>query len=263
MADVSHQGQSDIMNESLLGNDPSWNDHARDLLHLINVKRAEMPRPIVGIGHSMGGAQLAYLSLTHPRLLTSLIFLDPTIGTQANGTPKHSPARSMAQLSTFRRDVWPSLEAAISAFDKSAFYKTWDRRAYDKWLRYGLRDVPTISYPNAEPPAVTLATTVSQEVFTFVRPNYEQYGVDGKPVNRVTHADVNNVQGTDYPFYRSESPYVYRHLPELRPSALCIFGGASPISTPEMNENKLAQTGTGIGSSGGPAEGRVKGVTLE
>jgi alpha-beta hydrolase superfamily lysophospholipase len=36
----------------------SWFDHPRDLLHLVNVKRAEMPRPIVGIGHSMGGAHL-------------------------------------------------------------------------------------------------------------------------------------------------------------------------------------------------------------
>jgi hypothetical protein len=33
-------------------------DHARDLLHLINFKRDEMPRPIVGVAHSMGGAQV-------------------------------------------------------------------------------------------------------------------------------------------------------------------------------------------------------------
>ena len=58
IADVAHQGQSGVMNEENLGNDPSWHDHARDLLHLINIKRAEMPRPIIGIGHSMGGAQL-------------------------------------------------------------------------------------------------------------------------------------------------------------------------------------------------------------
>jgi len=58
MADVAHQGQSGIANEQMLGNEPSWHDHARDLLHLINLKREEMPRPIVGIGHSMGGAQL-------------------------------------------------------------------------------------------------------------------------------------------------------------------------------------------------------------
>lgn len=36
----------------------SWFDHPRDLLHFINMKRNEMPRPIVGIGHSMGGAHL-------------------------------------------------------------------------------------------------------------------------------------------------------------------------------------------------------------
>lgn len=36
----------------------SWLDHSRDLLHFINLKRDEMPRPIVGIGHSFGGAQL-------------------------------------------------------------------------------------------------------------------------------------------------------------------------------------------------------------
>lgn len=40
----------------------SWLDHPRDLLHFINLKRDEMPRPIVGIGHSFGGAQL-YVSL--------------------------------------------------------------------------------------------------------------------------------------------------------------------------------------------------------
>ena len=58
MADVSHQGESGVLNEGLLGNDPGWFDHSRDLLHLINLKRDQMPRPIMGIGHSMGGAQL-------------------------------------------------------------------------------------------------------------------------------------------------------------------------------------------------------------
>ncbi len=58
IADVAHEGQSGLINEQSLGNDPSWHDQARDLLHLINVKREEMSRPIVGIGHSMGAAQL-------------------------------------------------------------------------------------------------------------------------------------------------------------------------------------------------------------
>lgn len=35
-----------------------WDDHTRDLLHIINHFRKEMPRPLVGVGHSMGGTQL-------------------------------------------------------------------------------------------------------------------------------------------------------------------------------------------------------------
>lgn len=36
----------------------SWFDHARDLMNLINQHQRDIPHPIVGIGHSMGGTQL-------------------------------------------------------------------------------------------------------------------------------------------------------------------------------------------------------------
>lgn len=64
IADVAQQGQSGVLNEQLLGNDPSWFDHPRDLLHLVNLKRDEIRRPIVGIGHSMGGNNL-YVDRSH------------------------------------------------------------------------------------------------------------------------------------------------------------------------------------------------------
>lgn len=58
IADIANQGQSGVFNERLLGPDPSWWDHSRDLMKLINQFQEEMPHPIVGIGHSMGGSQL-------------------------------------------------------------------------------------------------------------------------------------------------------------------------------------------------------------
>ena len=77
IADVATQGESGILNEEKIGKDraclmllicvcsdslswfeASWNDHPRDLLHMINHFRSEMPRPLVGIGHSMGGNHL-------------------------------------------------------------------------------------------------------------------------------------------------------------------------------------------------------------
>lgn len=58
MPDAANQGASGVLNEDRLGDEPSLADYARDILHLINVKRDEMPRPIIGIGHSMGGQYL-------------------------------------------------------------------------------------------------------------------------------------------------------------------------------------------------------------
>jgi hypothetical protein len=63
IADLAHQGHSSVLNESLLGNDPGWDDHSRDLLHMVNLKRDEMPRPLIGMGHSVGGCQLYVIIL--------------------------------------------------------------------------------------------------------------------------------------------------------------------------------------------------------
>ena len=41
-----------------------WLEHSHDLCHLIDLKGANMPGPIVGIGHSMGGTQLCVLPTT-------------------------------------------------------------------------------------------------------------------------------------------------------------------------------------------------------
>ena len=53
IADVAHQASSGILNEDKLGNDPSWLDHSRDMLHMINHFRKDMTRPLIGVGHSM------------------------------------------------------------------------------------------------------------------------------------------------------------------------------------------------------------------
>jgi pimeloyl-ACP methyl ester carboxylesterase len=205
-----------------------------------------------------------YLSLIHPRLFTSLILLDPVIQERsAEIDPSPNAPPNLAQLSTFRRDIWPSRQEAAAGFAKSAFYKAWDKRVLDKWNEYGLRETPTVLQPNSKSPQVTLATTAAQEVFTYLRPNYEGYGVNGKPVNRSTHADLDPSRPAQYPFYRNEAPQIYARLQEVRPSVLYIFGATSGVSLPETSAAKLVRTGTGVGGSGGAAEGRVKGETFE
>ncbi|KIW28979.1 uncharacterized protein PV07_04830 [Cladophialophora immunda] len=267
MADVAQQGQSGIMNQELLGNDPNWNDHPRDLLHLINLMRDEMPRPFIGIGHSMGGCHIVNLAYLHPRLFTTLILIDPVIQTLSVISPDQGP--SPARLSTFRRDLWSSREDAAKGFKASRFYQQWDPRVLERWIEYGLRDVPALLDSTEKNLAqegkrpVTLTTSIHQEVFTFVRPNYEGYGINGKPVSRKTHADLNPTLPLIFPFYRAEAAQAFFRLPELRPSVLYIFGGKSEVCPPDSCKIKIDLTGVGVGGSGGAPLGRVCSVLLE
>ena len=212
----------------------------------------------------------------HPRLIHTLILLDPVIQrqtTQLDGLNMIAHQRRIAkttQLSTYRRDMWPSRKAAAEGFKRSPFYQAWDPRVLDRWVQYGLRDLPTAIHPldpntaiDPNNPPVTLRTTLHQEVFTFSRPNYTHVPGSGKPVNRVTHPDLDADHPDTHPFYRPEPARIFSQLPYLRPSVLYIFAGKSDMCLPEMRADKLANTGTGLGGSGGVAKGRVQDVFLE
>jgi len=199
---------------------------------------------------------LCNLAFMHPRLLFTMVLLDPVIQPQAAVTP------NPAQLSAFRRDLWPSRTDAETSFRKQTYYQAWDPQVFDRWCEYGIRETPTRLYPD-EQGSVTLTTTKHQECFTFLRPSWEGMSEDGRRV--VNHDLVPDMQQDGmmtYPFYRPEPPNTLIRLPELRPSALYIFGEMSPMSSAAARKLKLEWTGTGLGGSGGKAAGRVQEVVL-
>lgn len=225
--------------------------------------------------HTLRHFQSAQLSLMHPRLLHTLVLLDPTIQTQPTTVQSENKVviAPTTQLSTYRRDLWPSRKAAWESYKRNPFYQSWDPRVLERWVEYGLRDLPTAIYPQGESNLgkatnsdedrpVTLTTTRHQEVFTYSRPNYD--GPPGKdvPLNRTTHPDLNLNYPGMYPFYRPEPAQIFTQMPLLRPSVLYIFGGKSYLSLPEMISQKLANTGVGVGGSGGVDAGRVRHVRL-
>ncbi|SMY20566.1 unnamed protein product [Zymoseptoria tritici ST99CH_1A5] len=285
IADVSHQGQSGVLNEHKLGNDPSWFDHPRDLFLMVNHFRKHMKRPLIGIGHSAGGNHLINLSLMHPRLFTTLVMIDP-VAQRLQATEGSS---GIAGASTVRRDRWPSRKDARAAFGRSKFYQAWDPRVFDKWIEHGLRELPTLIHPgsqtakttipvvSADPSTasvtpdknteteVTLKTTKHQEVLTFLRANFptSEYPDPSNNANPITHIDVDPATGPNSPFYRPEPVATHARLPFVRPSVLYLFGGKSDVSTPMLKADKMASTGIGPGGSGGAKKGRVKEVTFQ
>lgn len=214
------------------------------------------------------------LSLLHPRLLHSLVLLDPVIyrafkndGTHSfHTTGKNVPITT--KLSTYRRDLWPSREAAAESFRKSPFYQAWDPRVLDRWIKYGLRDLPTAIHPLDETSTskgdkpVTLRTTLHQEVFTFSRPNYDFDRSKNTPINIFTHPDLDPSLNS-YPFYRPEGLLIFSQLQHLRPGVLYVAAGKSDLSAPELRADKLAVTGRGVGGSGGVPTGRVQELFLK
>ena len=270
IADVAHQGVSGHLNSDRLGNSPHWNDSARDLLLLVNHFRKEMPRPIVGIGHSLGACVLASLSLMHPSLISgALVLIDPVVLSKPRSQVNQdvdaaNPVLSLVRLSATRRDQWRSRAEAAQAFRKSRFYKSWDERVLDRWLEHGLRSISD-SDPNNTDGPVTLSTSKDQEVFTFLLPKFDRFPVSN-PEDSIhdsdqLHHDSDIVD--DFPFYRPEPPAVFEQLPHLRPPTLYVFADQSTLSDPGSCRERVERTGTGVGGSGGAKKGKVKECVLE
>jgi hypothetical protein len=133
----------------------------------------------------------------------------------------------------------------------------------DRWLQHGLRRLPTNLYQDSieSDRQVTLKTTKHQEVFTFMRPNFE--GFETGQFDRKHHADMDPELTLEAPFVRPEVFEIFRRLANVRPSVLYILGGESDLSTAPRRKARLDVTGTGVGGSGGAQAGRVKEVVLE
>ncbi|CAI7662032.1 unnamed protein product [Penicillium glandicola] len=274
ITDVANLGASGMRNESILGDDPSWLDHSRDMMCMINEFRAEMPRPIIGVGHSMGAGQLVLLSLMHPRLFTSLALVEPVI--VPDTFSGHGPMLSL--LSLKRQDTWPSRSAAIETAKKT--HKRWDSRVFERWTQNGYRKLPTIIYPqidthddqgtNPDDPPVTLASTKYQEVTQYIRPNFAGHkplGQEelnpGPPHDPLTQPDVIGPTHKISPFYKSEAVVAWKLLDHVRPSILYVLGDRSPIQTDFIRAELLRRTGAGVGGSGGVKSSQVKEVIIK
>ncbi|QIX01660.1 hypothetical protein AMS68_007177 [Peltaster fructicola] len=269
IADVAFQGQSYVLNETKIGNDPSWFDSARDFFLMVNYFREDIKHPIVGVGHSMGGVNLINLAEMHPRLFTTMILIDPPL--QRKPSPEGS---RVVRASLKRRDRWPSRAAAEASFKRSPFYQAWEPRVLDLWLKYGLRELPTHIYPSSSAPTspneeqeVTLTTTKHQEVFTFLRagpPTKDSASPYPQDLpEHLTHPDLDHENGPVGPYYRPEISPTFQRLQFLRPSVLWIFADKSDLSAEPLRADKLAVTGTGVGGSGGVKAGRVSSVLMQ
>ena len=259
--DACHHGASGILNEHTQGDDPSLFDLGRDILLMTNLFRADMPHPIVGLGHSMGATALLHTSLMNPRLFASLILIDPIIGPSISGA-----GAALVHMSSMRPDLWPSREAAEKAFKSVKQFQLWDPRVLPRWLKYGLRDTPTLVYPKAD--QITLTTTKANESWSYARSAFEPLPPYATKENymtdrmRIKYPEMGNTILQTWPFHRHEAAQVYADLPRIRPDCLFMFPAKGPMTTAEAMDDKVGRTGVGVGGNGGEKFGRVKKIIM-
>ena len=199
----------------------------------------------------------------HPRLFTTLILIEPILQRDLPQGP------NIAMSSSHRKDIWPSFDAAESAFRKNKYFAKFDKRVLDNIIAYGLRKTPTAIYPLLDNGSYTLTTSKHQEVWSFIRPNFESRLPPGvqdselKRLERLLSPDTDpSLEGTHL-FYRPEMAIIAEYLRYLRPHVLYLFGAKSPMINEQMRSIMIKTTGVGLGGSGGVEQGQVDSHVFE
>lgn len=277
IADVAHQGSSYLLNESKLGLGIAWDDHARDILHMVNYFRKEMPPPLMGVGHSMGSVVMVKLADIHPRLFHSVALLDPWIWTHYNASPQ-PPHNTIKQI-LFKKDTFASAEIATKNLRNHEFFKNWDPRSLQIYLDHRLRPTPTLlhhgqqnirgapsnnSNEQASTTHFTLRTPKEMEAVTLFRPNPYALNANSNStrVERLAMPYVNYGSPLKAPVSNPNTKDVVTHLQTLRPRCLFLYGTKSPVNSLRDGadvdrQRNLDITGRGSGGSGGVPLGCV------
>lgn len=252
---MAQHGSSYVLNEQKLADGISWDDHARDILHLVNSHRDQMVPPIIGIGHSMGAAQLAHLCKLHPRLFHSVALLDPWFSLMCRAqTPDQLWQRSAA-----RRQVFNDIESARVTYEKIPLFKTWDTRCFERFMQTAFRELPTMLNPEGS--GVVPSSPAIMIFHTNRRVNVD--AVNMKPetasrIDRLAYPDLVYDFPVDWPYCMPHAVNSAQILPNLRARALFLYGDKGSVIHPAWRRWILETTGVDSGGSGGTRLGCVE-----
>ncbi|MEQ9510351.1 MAG: alpha/beta hydrolase [Alloalcanivorax xenomutans] len=105
----------------------------------------ELPKPLIGLGHSMGSVLMFHVAQRHPDWFKALIMLDPPMANGFRGVVMRGIKAlglqdrfTPAGLSKTRLDHWDSWDDVESYFGSRGFFKAFDPRCLRDYLRAGL-----------------------------------------------------------------------------------------------------------------------------
>ncbi len=124
----------------------SWEPMAEDLRATVASRRE---RPVVGVGHSLGGVLCSLAAAREPGLFAALVLLDPVVfsglrslvwgWSKRLGLGDRFP---LARIAARRRDRWPDRESVRRSWRERPVFASWHPRAFDDYLDAGLTEMP-------------------------------------------------------------------------------------------------------------------------
>ncbi len=111
--------------------------------------RTQADRPVIGIGHSLGGALHFMAAQRHPELYRGLVLMEPALLSRRSvflhlllraglrlGVAKPPP------LFRLRREAWASRDEAEGGLGSKALYQRFHAECREEFFRHGLVDQP-------------------------------------------------------------------------------------------------------------------------
>lgn len=137
---LDHRGYGDA--EGVDPTDLRWTGYGLDALAAArHLSAACDGAPVVGIGHSMGGASLLMAAEQEPGLFRALFVFEPIVFPPPDPS-RQGPPSPLAGGARKRRDRFPSFQAALENFTAKPPMSSFDPAAREAYVRHGFAPTP-------------------------------------------------------------------------------------------------------------------------
>jgi pimeloyl-ACP methyl ester carboxylesterase len=137
---LDHRGYGDA--ETVDPTTMTWDQYGLDALAAARHLYAQHNEPIVGIGHSMGGASLLMAAHSEPHLFRALFVFEPIVFPPPDPDAGERPGSPLPAGARKRRSRFPSFEAAIENFAAKPPMAAFNAVAREAYVRHGFKPTP-------------------------------------------------------------------------------------------------------------------------
>lgn len=117
-----------------------WRQYGNDALAAARALSAQHDgQPIIGVGHSMGGASLLMASLIEPSLFSHLFVFEPIVFPPHDSSTGERPPNPLAGGARKRKSVFDSYQAALDNFTSKPPMATFHPQAREAYVRHGFK----------------------------------------------------------------------------------------------------------------------------